>query len=229
MLFLIALGALSTSVFAVNLPGTSFSLTSNVSYTSEYIYRGVSESNGDPAIQGGFDLSHTGGFYAGVWSSNVAWGNLHLEMDFYGGYRGEIANMMRYDLSAFFYRYPGATDGDDNWKYDEYAIAFSKDLGPVDATLSLNYSPAYFDDAGKTYYTKIQGRMPISDPLAVSASIGWTNVSSDEKLDSYTDYLASLSYTFNNYTLAVTYTNTSLSADMTTAGPAAVVSLTASL
>lgn len=228
MLFLIALGALSTSAFATNIPGTSLSLSSNVSYTSEYIFRGAAESNGDPAIQGGFDLD-AGGFYAGVWSSNVAWSNLHLEMDFYGGYHGEIENMMRYDLSAILYRYPGATGSDDNFKFNELAVAVSRDLGPVDTTLSLNYSPDYFGFAGKTYYTKLHGKMPISGPVAISASIGNLN-NSDDDFVSYTDYLASLSYTLDNYTLAVTYTNTSIASDFDpTAGANVVVSLSASL
>ena len=227
MLLLIALGALSVSSFATDLPGTGFSLSSNLTYTSEYIYRGGSESNGDAAIQGGFGLSHAGGFYAGVWSSNVSFTGLHLEMDFFGGYRGEIANMMRYDLSAIFYRYPGATGSDDNWKYNELAVAVSRDFGPVDTTLSLNYSPDYWGFAGKTYYTKLHCKMPISNPVAIAASVGNLNVSGD-LYPSYTDYLASVSYTFNNYTLAVTYTDTSRSTDeSTTSGPAAVVSLTA--
>ena len=228
MFLLIALGALSVSAFATDLPGTGFSLSSNLTYTSEYIYRGSSVSQGDPAIQGGFDLSHTGGLYAGTWGSNVDWSGTGLEMRFFGGYRSEIANMMHYDISAILYRYPGATGTNDNWKMVEYAGSVSKGFGPLHASLSLNYSPDYFNSLGKSYYTKLHCSMPISDPLAVSAAIGRTNVSDDSSLDSYTDYLASLSYTFKNYILAVTYTDTTLPTDAySQAGPAAVVSLTA--
>lgn len=91
------------------------SLSANVTLTSDYIFRGISQSGGDPAIQGGFDYSHASGFYAGTWASNVGWledfqgytkGN--IEIDLYGGFRGPIGKSdFSFDVGAIQYMYPG--------------------------------------------------------------------------------------------------------------------------
>jgi uncharacterized protein (TIGR02001 family) len=91
-----------------------WSMTGNLNFVSEYRYRGINQTNGSPAIQGGFDWTHTQGFYVGTWASNVSWlGDLKqsnsLEWDFYGGYKGKIADLP-YDVGALYYYYPGTYD-----------------------------------------------------------------------------------------------------------------------
>jgi uncharacterized protein (TIGR02001 family) len=90
-------------------------LTGNVSLVSDYRFRGISQTFKEPAIQGGFDYSHSSGFYAGTWASNVygngaAIGNpiyqgASMEWDFYGGYKFERAGL-GFDLGLLQYYYP---------------------------------------------------------------------------------------------------------------------------
>ena len=90
-------------------------VTANVTLASDYIFRGISQSQHMPALQGGFDYAHSSGLYVGTWASNVAWVNTKdnnsLESDFYAGYRGGFATDFTYDLGALHYFYPGNKNG----------------------------------------------------------------------------------------------------------------------
>ena len=91
-------------------------LTFNVGVVSDYLFRGISQTHGDPALQGGIDYAFANGFYVGTWASNISWvkdytnkGN--VEVDLYGGYRGAFSNPdWTYDLGAIAYTYPGHGD-----------------------------------------------------------------------------------------------------------------------
>ena len=88
--------------------------TGNVALTSDYRYRGLSQSRLDPALQGGADYSHSPtGLYAGVWGSTIKWikdapynGDANVEIDLYGGKKGEIAPGISYDVGGLYYLYP---------------------------------------------------------------------------------------------------------------------------
>lgn len=88
--------------------------TGNVTLASEYLYRGIAQTRGKPAIQGGFDYAHASGFYAGVWGSSISWINdgvagasANVEIDVYGGYKGSIGSDLGYDVGVLTYNYPG--------------------------------------------------------------------------------------------------------------------------
>lgn len=89
--------------------------TGNMTLASEYLYRGIAQTRGKPALQGGFDYAHSSGLYAGVWASNVSWINdatagasAGLEVDVYGGYKGNLTSDWSYDLGVLTYNYPGS-------------------------------------------------------------------------------------------------------------------------
>ncbi|MCG7328763.1 TorF family putative porin [Achromobacter sp. ACRQX] len=91
-----------------------YSLTANVTLASQYRYRGLMQTNNQPAIQGGFDLTHASGFYLGNWNSSISWLNdsnsdvsAPVEMDFYGGYKGNLTDNVPVDLGVLQYYYPG--------------------------------------------------------------------------------------------------------------------------
>jgi uncharacterized protein (TIGR02001 family) len=101
-------------------PEPDWTFTSNVGLFSQYVFRGVSQTNEKPAVQGGFDLGHKSGFYVGTWASNISWiGDSYipppgqpgvsssLEWDFYGGYKGSLPADFGYDLGVLYYYYPG--------------------------------------------------------------------------------------------------------------------------
>lgn len=89
-------------------------LTANLTLASQYRYRGLMQSNGKPAVQGGFDFTHASGFYLGNWNSSISWLNdgndavsAPVEMDFYGGYKGQLVPNVPVDLGVLQYYYPG--------------------------------------------------------------------------------------------------------------------------
>lgn len=119
---------------------SAHTLTGNVAIASEYVFRGLTQTNGKPALQGGFDYSHDSGFYLGTWLSNSSWftdqnagtastpvplsspgsvgapflpyrGNSsNLEWDFYGGYKHAFATGWNCDLGLLEFYYPGNYD-----------------------------------------------------------------------------------------------------------------------
>ena len=105
--FLILVGL--TSVLSVN----SAEFESNVALSSEYIWRGLPQTNGEPAISGGFDIAGDNGLYFGIWASNVEWGDdSALELDWYAGYSNELESGITYDIGYLAYTYPGEEDLD---------------------------------------------------------------------------------------------------------------------
>lgn len=102
-------------------PEPDYTLTANIGLFSQYVFRGVSQTNEKPAVQGGFDWSHKSGIYLGTWASNISWlsdatsGNppgqtasASMEWDFYGGYKGSLPYDLGYDLGVLYYYYPGS-------------------------------------------------------------------------------------------------------------------------
>lgn len=91
------------------------SFSANVGLYSEYVFRGIKQTSGEPALQGGFDYAHSSGIYLGTWASNVSWledfgayTKSSLEWDFYGGYKGTIGKSdFTFDLGTVYYYYPG--------------------------------------------------------------------------------------------------------------------------
>jgi uncharacterized protein (TIGR02001 family) len=87
--------------------------TGNMNFASEYLYRGIAQTRGKPALQGGFDYAHSSGAYVGIWGSNISWisdavvgASSSLEADIYGGYKG-TAGPVGYDVGILTYNYPG--------------------------------------------------------------------------------------------------------------------------
>jgi len=135
--------ALPALVFAADAaPAPDLTVAYNIGLYSQYIFRGLTQSDRGPAVQGGVDLTHSSGFYLGAWASNISWlrdknnndspnndsaysKGGHLEIDIYGGYRYTFANGVGVDLGALQYIYPGSrTSGRD----DFWASAYTTEL-----------------------------------------------------------------------------------------------------
>ncbi len=93
-----------------------WTFTGNVGLFSQYIFRGVSQTNEKPALQGGFDVAHKSGLYAGTWASNISWlsdlpeptPSSSVEWDFYGGYKLALPADFTADFGVLYYWYPGS-------------------------------------------------------------------------------------------------------------------------
>lgn len=106
-------------------PASDHTLTGNVGIFSQYIFRGLTQTDRKPALQGGFDYSHSSGLYVGTWLSNISWlkenfstppatitgqyaSGGSLEMDIYGGYKANFGKTdFTYDIGLLYYWYPG--------------------------------------------------------------------------------------------------------------------------
>ncbi len=107
-------GALSSPLMAIAAdaaPTPEHTIAGNMTLASSYRFRGIDQTFGDPAIQGGIDYSHSSGIYLGNWNSNVSSGagfpDGNIEMDFYGGYKTTLGDF-GIDVGAIYYYYPGS-------------------------------------------------------------------------------------------------------------------------
>ena len=152
----------------------------NVGVTSDYVFRGYSQTNEDPAIQGGVDLT-AGSFYAGAWASNVDFGDdTDAEVDVYGGYRTEAAGFAL-DFGVIGYLYAGEPDGAD-YNYAEVKAAASRAVGPATFGAAVYYSPDFFGAADKeATYAEVNAAFSPADKWTISGAVGqqWLDVSDD--------------------------------------------------
>ena len=97
---------------------SDYSISYNIGLFSQYIFRGYTQTHQDPALQGGIDIEHSSGFYAGAWASNISWlkedswqaykNGGSVEIDLYAGYASEIGETgVSYDVGILQYLYPG--------------------------------------------------------------------------------------------------------------------------
>lgn len=90
---------------------SDFQFSGNLGLVSDYVSRGLSLNWGEPALQGGLEITHGSGAYASLWASQITsryYAGGHAELDLYGGYRGALGDMTNYDIGLGAYFYPGA-------------------------------------------------------------------------------------------------------------------------
>lgn len=189
--------ACATAALALGLVGVSSQASAqevdvafNAAVTSDYIYRGFSQTDEGPAIQGGVDVT-IGSFYAGAWASTVDFGdNTDAEIDVYGGFRWEAVGFA-WDAGVIVYGYaPGANSDLD---FVEFKVATSRAFGPVTAGAAVYYSPDFFGaDEGATYAELNAAFSPIEN-VTLNAAVGkqWLSLSDD-----YTTWNVGATYAF---------------------------------
>lgn len=173
-------------------------LSANVAVTTKYKYRGQDQSDPAkgllPAIQGGFDYA-LGGLYVGNWNSSIGFSN-GTEMDFYGGYKGDLGSGLGYDVGGLVYYYPG-TGGSDLRTVELYG-------GISWEFLSLKYSHTvsnkYFGitEGQGTGYLDLSANYEVAPGLTLNGHVGLTRLPGDAKaatgLVNYTDYKLGATY-----------------------------------
>jgi uncharacterized protein (TIGR02001 family) len=191
----------------------------NIALTSDYVFRGISQSNENPAIQGGIDYAN-GSFYAGTWASSIDFGadasRTHdaasLELDVYAGVKPTIGPVSL-DLGVIGYLYPGSTDDFGNYDYWEgYAKA---NIAPTQHTtlgVAAYYSPDFTNESGDAWYVEANGSAALSDALTISGAVGHQTVDTPifAGQDSYTTWNAGASYATHGFTLDLRYVGTDL-------------------
>lgn len=213
-------------------PASPHTLTGNVGLYSQYIFRGLTQTNREPALQGGFDYGHSSGLYAGTWASNISWlrdGGLYnaggsLEWDFYGGFKGNIGKTdFTYDIGALYYWYPGdVTPNPGFWsKADTFELYGALGWKWITAKYSHSVGNKTFTvpDSRGTYYLDITANVPIGETgLTVIAHWGKQKYDgqtpglalNNDALFSYEDWKVGITYALpKDFTIGAFYTDTS--------------------
>jgi uncharacterized protein (TIGR02001 family) len=153
--------------------------SANVAAASDYVFRGVSQTEEDPAISAGVDMT-SGVFYAGAWASNVSFagdGETGIEADIYAGVRPEFAGWnWDFGVVGYLYDEPDALDYD----YVEFKAAASRAIGPATVGAAVFYSPDFFGAAeDEATYVEANAAFAPADRWTVSGAVGRQWVSSD--------------------------------------------------
>jgi len=160
--------------------------SANVGLFTDYRFRGITQTDNEPAIQGGFDWSHDSGIYFGTWASNLQFADAHIEMDFYAGYTNSVGDFS-YDLGVIYYWYPGARRNQD-FDFVEVAFGVGYDLEMASLSASANYSPENFGASGNALYLEAGVDIPLPKKFNLGATIGY-QIIEDEATFGVPDYL----------------------------------------
>ena len=227
----IKLHAAAAALLLMAAPGAAFAQTApdwafNAAVGSDYVFRGVSQTEEDPAISAGVDLT-AGSFYAGAWASNVSFvgdDNTDAEVDLYGGFRTETAGW-NLDLGVVGYLYTSQPDGAD-YDYAEAKLAASRAVGPATVGAVVYYSPDFFGASeDEATYVEANAAFSPADKWTVSGALGRQFVSSDFD---YTTWNVGAAYALtDNLAVDVRYHDTDEHAFGEVYGARAVASLKA--
>lgn len=193
-----------------NFPG-EFSASMN--FVTEYLFRGISQTtDGVPALQGSIDWAHESGVYIGVWGSNVKFTDASLEMDWYGGWAGTIADTVDVGFGGIYYYYPGAA-GSLNYDYFEFTGNVGHDWGPLYTGLTLYYSPDYFGNSGDAVYVSTDVTVPIWKSLALNLHHGYQSIEKNSVFGTpnYNDFAVGVSATILGFDTSLTFSDTDMS------------------
>lgn len=180
-------------------------LSANVGLTSNYLWRGVTQTDDATAISGGIDYDSGAGFYAGTWASNVDFGDdASYELDLYLGYAGDMGDVS-YDVGYIYYAYPDSAEVDGDNEYDFGELYGS--LGYDAFSLSVNYVVNNDDGADaldKALYIAGDAAFEISEGLELAFHVGSFTFDDDYDDADYVDYSVSLSKSGFTFTLSDT-------------------------
>ena len=208
---------LLTLLLAVGATVAQAEVTGNLGLTSDYRFRGVSQSQNAPAVQGGVDYNHSSVFYIGNWNSSV-FSQLYtngsgVESDLYAGWKKDIYKGLTLDVGSYNYFYPRAKATGTGSNFDTYEAFVGLGYGPVSAKYSRTLGNGYFGtgNAQGTQYLQADVAYPIAgSKFSVLAHAGHTNVANSSNLD-YNDYNAGIGYDLEGWQLAAKwYTNSAM-------------------
>lgn len=189
------------------------SVTGSLSFTTDYLYRGISQTGGAPAIQGSLTAAHESGLYAAVWGSSINFAS-GLELDPSIGFAGKAGDV-GYDVGVLYYGYPHSTQyeaGGPQLDFVEYygSVSFAG------AKLGVAYAPDFYAETGESLYTFLDYGTTVGK-FGLVAHVGLQML--DDQYygatgllgeDSYVDYKVGVNTTVQGVTFEVAYMDTDL-------------------
>lgn len=199
----LAKGLLLLGLAAGSLNATAVELTGDVTFASDYAFRGVSQTEEAPALQGGLSLSTESGFYVSVWGSNVDFlAEGTLELDVMLGWSGAINDDWSTDVGIMRYGYPNAEIDGSNF-YEVYGSLSYKDL-----TFGVAYSDDYWANSGNFIYAYAGYSYAVTDYLTLDLHVGQNEY--DDSSASYMDWSVGVSTEVLGAGLSLTYVDTDM-------------------
>jgi len=196
-------------------------LGASAAFTTDYVFRGISQTDENPAVQASFDATY-GIFYLGMWGTNVDFGGgpsgqdiANLEIDYYGGI-APTWNGISFDVGGIYYTYPGAYDPGGEFDYFELKTGMSYTFGDALTVGATNYwAPEFFGETGDADALELTGEYVFASTLfnfftpSVSGLVGWQWVEGD---GDYTYWNAGVTLGFmDNWSADIRYWDTDIS------------------
>lgn len=210
----VALALSSAPAFAAD----EVSLSASVTGVSEYFFRGISQSDSNPALQAGLegsmDITEGLSGYLGIWGSTVDFNNgTDAEIDFYGGFRYAIGDL-GFDLGAIRYHYVD-DPATSNYDFTEFKLLASYDFGFMAPSAGIYYSPQYYGGSGTAVYYTAGVTVPIPvtefEPRIV-ANVGRQTIDNNSRwgTEDYVDWNIGLFASYMGFTAGIQYVDNNI-------------------
>ena len=183
----------------------AFTTSGNLAFTSDYVFRGITQNGGKTALQGGFDVAHTSGLSAGVWASNISWApSTSLEVDLYVNYGFSLSKDFSASVGYLAYVYEGNSSintGEINASVSAYGF-----------TAKLSHAVTdYFGIAGSgTQYYELNYAYEVAAVKGLSLALHYGVTDGKNAASNDKDYAIGLSYPVAGFTGTVSYSNGSV-------------------
>ncbi len=172
---------------AVLLAGASISanavtVTGNVGYVSDYLFRGISQTNEGMALQGGLNLNSDSGFYLSTWGSNIKFGDGSMELDVLAGWTGKVSNDWTLDVGVMQYRYPNGDNATTEFNFVEaYVKGTYKDF-----VFGYAYANDYFGAGVDQYhYLSVDHTYALPNDFSIVSHLGYNLFEDDEQFQTF--------------------------------------------
>jgi len=228
------LASAGAAAMAAPASAEEFTFSGNVALTSDYVFRGISQSEEGPAVQGGFDVGY-GMFYAGTWASNVDFEeaavgtlglNAPLEIDLYAGVKPTLGPLAL-DIGVVGYFYPGASENTPGVGELDYVEGYLKASHTFAEKLTVGgavfYSPEFTAETGTAYYLEANAAYTVSDKLGISGAVGYQSIDDvsgvfastapgfpAEASDEYTTWNIGATYSLAGFSFDLRYVDTTI-------------------
>jgi len=199
-----------------------FDFDANLALTTDFVMRGLSYTNEEPAFNGGFEIEHESGIYVKNWASNV---NLlegdtvepderaNLFIGWYAGYNGDFSDNLNYDIQAAYNTFPGAAK-DLNYDFTEFTGALTYSIQDTNLGLLYAFSPDYLRKSDKAHYYELNASHTFvnANDLGIGGRIGRQTIKDNKTIgfDDFTNYGVWIFYPIGDFTGTLQYTNTDL-------------------
>lgn len=186
----------------------SAGVSSTWTLASDYDYRGITQTDEDPALQGSIDYAHDSGWYIGAWASNVDFPGYDgsIELDLYTGFSGTTESGLGWDAGLVWYTYPDSKESDTEGEILDFPeIYASLSVGPFKG--KVWYSNDFGGTDESSFYLDANGTFPLPANFSILTHVGYSDGDAIDVLygDSYVDYSAGVGYTAGNFSLALKY------------------------